>query len=221
MNRFFIIFAALFALLLAGCLVSCESDLPAEPTAEVTPAPTDAPTDPVAEAPTEAPTDPVTEAPTEAPTEAETLPPSEVLAEKLRAQSEWRARTKRIGVIPNDGVSTTVQGGYTDGKYHYQLFIQKDTASNEENNIVRLVQYDLESGEQVQVSDPLPLNHANDLTYNPKRGVFVAVHNNPHRKWVSLIDPETLTITETIQLDDKIYSISYNESRDQIGRAHV
>lgn len=65
------------------------------------------------------------------------------------------------------------------------------------------------------VSEPLPLNHANDLTYNSKRGVFVAVHNNPYRKWVSLIDPETLTVIETVIMDVKIYSISYNETREQ------
>ncbi len=156
-----------------------------------------------------------TEAETEPATEPETLSPSQELAATLRSKEQLRARTRKIADIHSDGVSTTVQGGYTDGTYHYQLFIKKDTASDEENNIVRLVKYDLESGQQVQVSDPLPLNHANDLTYNAKRGVFVAVHNNPNRKWVSLIDPETLTVIETVKMDVKIYSISYNEARDQ------
>ena len=164
---------------------------------------------------TESETAPATEAETEPVTEPETLSPSEELAATLRSKDQLRAKTRKLADIKSDGVSTTVQGGYTDGTYHYQLFIKKDTASDEENNIVRLVKYDLESGKQVQVSDPLPLNHANDLTYNSKRGVFVAVHNNPHRKWVSLIDPETLTVIETIKMEHKIYSISYNEERDQ------
>lgn len=208
--------------LLGVCFASCdggapdgESDttLPASETA-AEPA-TETPTETPTETATEEPTETQTEAPTETETEAETLSPSEELAALLRSSAELSAGARKLATIQSDGVSTTSQGGYTDGKYHYQLFIKKDKDSDEENNIVRLVKYDLEEGKQVAVSDPLPLNHANDLTYNPKRGVFVAVHNNPHRKWVSLIDPETLTVTETIQMDVKIYSISYNEARDQ------
>lgn len=214
----------LLALAAAALILLAACDTPA-PDAEST-APRDgtaAPTDPETEVSTEEPTmettDALTEVPTEAPTEPETEPetlsPSEELAAILRSSSELRSGARKIATIQSDGVSTTSQGGYTDGKYHYQLFIKKDTDSNEENNVVRLVKYDLEEGKQVQVSEPLPLNHANDLTYNAKRGVFVAVHNNPHRKWVSLIDPETLTVIETIKMDIKIYSISYNEARDQ------
>ncbi len=219
---------SLLALSLLICaLAACDGNTPEEGTTApetVTAAPTEPETEAPTEQPTEAPdTQALTEAPTEAPTEpdtepeteAETLSPSEELASILRSKTELRANTRRCATVPNDGVSTTVQGGYTDGKYHYQLFIRKDTESNEENNIVRLVKYDLETQEQVQVSEPLPLNHANDLTYNAKRGVFVAVHNNPHRKWVSLIDPETLTVIETVKMDIKIYSISYNQALDQ------
>jgi len=103
----------------------------------------------------------------------------------------------------------------TDGKFHYQIYIKKDNASNEENNIDRLVKYDMEQGCIKQVSWPLPLNHANDMTYNPKLGMFVVVHNNPHRDRISLVDAETLTLVETIQLDINIYSIGYNEKRDE------
>lgn len=153
---------------------------------------------------------------TEPETEPETTPdPAEELAAKLRSSPLLHGRVAKVATVPHDNVSTTSQGGYTDGTYHYQLFIKKDTENNEENNIVRLVKCDLATGEVVQISDPLPLNHANDLTYNAKRGLFVAVHNNPHRKWVSLIDPETLTIVKTVKMGIKIYSIAYNQARDQ------
>lgn len=172
---------------------------------------TEAPTEPITEATTPA----VTEEVTEAATEAVTLSGAEQLAETLLSSDSLRAQAKKIGHIEHDGVSHISQGGYTDGTYHYQLHIKKDTASNEENNIVRLVKYDIAAKTIVQISDPLPLNHANDLTYNPKRGVFLAVHNNPHREWVSIIDPETLTVIETVTIDFRIYSIAYNEARDQ------
>ena len=165
---------------------------------------------------TESRADTETEPETEPEAEPETTPdPAEELAAKLRSSPLLHGRVAKVATVPHDNVSTTSQGGYTDGTYHYQLFIKKDTENNEENNIVRLVKCDLATGEVVQISDPLPLNHANDLTYNAKRGLFVAVHNNPHRKWVSLIDPETLTVVETVKMDTKIYSIAYNQARDQ------
>lgn len=116
--------------------------------------------------------------------------------------------------IPAETIKT-VQGGYTDGTYHYQAFIQKDNASNEQNNIVKIVKTELATGEVVKTSPDLPLNHANDITYNPKIDKLVVVHNNPNRTHVSLIDPETLELVETKKIPYSIYSIEYNESRDQ------
>jgi len=139
---------------------------------------------------------------------------SAALADKLRSDSELAASSAVVARVESNGVSKTVQGGYTDGRYHYQLFILKDIESNEEGNIVRLIKYDIESGKRVQISRALPLNHANDLTYDSARGVFVAVHNNPHRNRLSFIDPEPLAITETFEIDYKIYSISYNASKN-------
>ena len=79
---------------------------------------------------------------------------------------------------------------------------------------MRLFRYDTQTGKTVRISDPLPLNHANDLTYNSRRGLLVAVHNNPNRKLVSFIDPETLTVTETVTLPCRIYSLAYSPERD-------
>lgn len=195
---------------------------PAESGEEATETETEAETEAEAETETETTMETATETESRADTETEpetepeiTPDPAEELAAKLRSSALFRSRVAKVATVPHDNVSTTSQGGYTDGTYHYQLFIKKDTENNEENNIVRLVKCDLATGEVVQISDPLPLNHANDLTYNAKRGLFVAVHNNPHRKWVSLIDPETLTIVKTVKMGIKIYSIAYNEARDQ------
>lgn len=122
---------------------------------------------------------------------------------------------KLMTVKAPDDKSKTVQGGYTDGKYHYQAFIRKDTASNEQNNVDVIVKTDLATGEVVKTSGPLPLNHANDITYNPKIDRLVVVHNNPNRTHVSLIDPETLELVETKKIPYSIYCIEYNETRDQ------
>ncbi len=138
------------------------------------------------------------------------------LKEDLAASDYWTADVEQIGCVPHpDNQCTVKQGGWTDGTYYYQLFIKKDTASDEENNIVKLVKYNLETGEVVKISEDLGLNHANDLTYNPKRNIFVAVHNNPNRKKLSIIDPETFEVVDTVTLGCKIFSLDYNEARDQ------
>ena len=138
------------------------------------------------------------------------------LKEDLASSDYWMADVEELGVIPNpDSQCKTKQGGWTDGVYYYQIFIKKDTASDEENNIVKLVKYNIETGEVVKTSENLGLNHANDLTYNPKRNIFVAVHNNPNRKKLSIIDPETFEVVDTVTLECKIFSLDYNAERDQ------
>ncbi len=130
-------------------------------------------------------------------------------SDKLVATSEIIARIP----VPDD-ISTGIQGGYTDGIYQYQFFIKKDEDSNERDNIVRLVKYDIEKQETVAVSEQLYLNHANDLTYNSKERVFYAANCSYDGTIVSKISPETLEVIEKVKIPMSIYCISYNETRD-------
>lgn len=111
--------------------------------------------------------------------------------------------------------ATWAQGGcYKDG-YYYQACIRKDSATNEALNDVIIVKYEVATGKLISRSESLPLNHANDITYNSKLGYFVVCHNNPNRTYVSYLDPETLTIVKTVEIDYKIYSIDYNAEKDR------
>jgi hypothetical protein len=137
------------------------------------------------------------------------------LEEILRSSKEF-VTVKETKIASLAGPTGTAgQGGYTDGKYYYQAFIKRDKVSNEAENEVYIIKYDLEKGVKIQQSGPFKLNHANDITYNPKLGYFVVCHNNPNRYNVTYIDAETLEYVETIQLDYMIYSIDYNETQDR------
>lgn len=127
----------------------------------------------------------------------------------ISSTSEFKFLVSKIDTIK------TSQGGGTDGKYFYQALIKKDTQTNEVNNIVKIVKTDLETGKVVKISEDLSLNHANDITYNPKIGKLVVVHNNPYRDRISFVDPETLEVTETKMIGMKIYSIAYNATYDR------
>ncbi len=133
----------------------------------------------------------------------------------LKSSDRIVAESETIGIIPcPDDISVTGQGGYSDGTYQYQFFIQKDTASNERDNIVRLVKYDIEKQETIAVSGELYINHANDLTYNSKTGEFIAVNCHYDGNIISIISPETLQVTRKMRIGASIYSISYNDTRD-------
>ncbi len=102
------------------------------------------------------------------------------------------------------------QGACTDGKYAYLIF---------ENNKVtphmcKIVKVDLSTLNVVKTSEPLPIDHGNDITYNTKTGELFVSHNSPNRTHVSTIDPETLTVKKLTVIDTEIYGITYRESND-------
>ncbi len=149
-------------------------------------------------------------------TEAYTSDPDAYSFRALIAESSTLSSVSELKftVAAMDKIKTS-QGGCTDGTYNYQVLLQKDSTNGEKNNVVRIVKTDMKTGKKVAVSEDLSLNHANDLTYNPKRNELIVVHNAPYRKRISFVDPDTLTVTGTKDLSMNIYCISYNEKRDQ------
>ncbi|MCQ2354310.1 MAG: hypothetical protein MJ102_04300 [Clostridia bacterium] len=138
-----------------------------------------------------------------------------VLADMIKKADTFASSCDIVMTIPAPGNGVTVpQGGCFDGKHFYQLFIKKDTQTNEAENVDRIVKVEAATGKIVLVSDDLPLNHGNDITYNPKINKLVVVHNNPNRSTVTLIDPDTLTVTESRKLPVTIYCMDYNPQRD-------
>jgi len=116
-------------------------------------------------------------------------------------------------VKPCDGIKAT-QGGGTDGKYHYQAFVKKVSSDSEEHNQVRIGKFELKDYAPVKYSEIMELNHANDITYNGRLDKIVVCHCSFNGKLISLLDPETLTVSSRVELPCSFYSISYNHSRD-------
>lgn len=134
----------------------------------------------------------------------------------LKASENLAAQTlEKFMKITCPSDMTAGQGGYTNGKYFFQGFVQSDTASDEANNVDCVARIDMETGEVELESERLQLNHCNDITYNEKLGYLVVVHNNPNRNCISFIEPENLTYVKTIALDYYIWSIDYNPTTDK------
>jgi len=110
---------------------------------------------------------------------------------------------------------TWSQGGWTDGRYYYQCFVWRHDDSNQQDNKVVVVKYDLQEKQVVCQSEILALNHANDMTYDAKNHRLIVVNNKPNWRTLTFLDPDTLEIVGTQQLQDQIFGMDYLPARDQ------
>lgn len=110
----------------------------------------------------------------------------------------------------NNAVYTTPQGACSDGRYAYLIFFA------DKDKTAVIAKYDMNTSSVVQYSEPLELNHGNDMTYDSKNKRLVIVHNAPYKKKISFVDPNTLKIIgNSITLDFDAYSIAYHASTDE------
>ncbi len=101
------------------------------------------------------------------------------------------------------------QGVATDGKYAY--FIMKKNDSGVETD--RVIKVDMATWSVVLESAEMPLDHANDMTYDPVKKQLVVV--NMLDNLVSIIDPETLTLTEQKALPYGTWGVGYIDGAGQ------
>lgn len=99
-----------------------------------------------------------------------------------------------------------MQGGCTDGKYCY-------FALNDGDVKAYIFKYSVDDWKLVARSEVLPLDHSNDICYNPDTHELIVVHNAPNRDTISRIDPDTLEIKETRKIPYTIFSMAYNATR--------
>ena len=150
-------------------------------------------------------TQPITESiTTTTPVEETTKAPSPVLEttyidfEGTVSASATRVTAMDINAFLGEGgFYKHAQGGCIMGDY--LITCMHSPASNDIPEKVCLVKSDLKTGKIIKKIDNLPLGHGNDATYNPDDNVLVIADcgGNGHNK-LHIIDPETLTLKETI-----------------------
>lgn len=99
------------------------------------------------------------------------------------------------------------QGAVSDGTYGYFCL---SSGSNTKEGQIRKV--DLRTWEIVADSGPIPVEHCNGIAYNAKINKLVVAHYTTGNK-LSIVDPDTLQVEDTVTTAMDIGSISYNESR--------
>ncbi|MBP3897620.1 MAG: hypothetical protein J6D57_07325 [Mogibacterium sp.] len=123
----------------------------------------------------------------------------------------------------------TLQGACANAGYAYLTLYNRNVES------CKIVKVKLSTREVVKVSSPLPVYHANCLTYNTRKNLLVATCCRVMDKRAVFIDPNTLTVTsyKDIQLTKKVKrlpksvrrkykgftAIAYNSQKDcYVGR---
>ncbi|MCQ2453391.1 MAG: hypothetical protein MJ136_02265 [Clostridia bacterium] len=101
------------------------------------------------------------------------------------------------------------QGSATDGTYAY--FVLED----QHQSLGSIWKVDMSTWKVVDTMYDLPIDHGNDMTYNPGKHQLVVVNNKPHYNTLTFIDPDTLTIIETKKLTADMYAIAYNPASDR------
>lgn len=109
------------------------------------------------------------------------------------------------------------QGACTDGTYAYMVLENQKILDDAGNQVSWDVIYkiDMSTWEVVDQTEPLYLDHANDMTYNSKTNQLLVIHCYVNTNRISVIDADTMEFVESFDIDYGMFSICYNESRDQ------
>ena len=130
------------------------------------------------------------------------------------------------------GMSTyaTVQGACTDGRYAYFAVQESSTV---------ILKYDMSTWKLKKKASVSGLGHANDMAYNSKKECIVVANNNTGDDYLTIVDPESLKVTGSVQATRKktdkelkeekekkkydgkdykvlnVYSVAYNDELDR------
>lgn len=109
---------------------------------------------------------------------------------------------------PVDGY-TVQQGAATDGTYAYFIL------ENQQEGLCAIRKVDMNGWKVADSAYGLPLDHGNDMAYNPDIHRLVVCHNKPHYSWLSIVNPDTLELEQTIPTTSGMYAVSYCADRGQ------
>ena len=136
-------------------------------------------------------------------------------AAKIETDRHYATVAERVGTIPKSGNFKILQGGCATADYAW--FAMINTADYDTNAAgVWIYKLDAKTWKVIKKSDLLMLDHANDITYNPKTNEIIVAHCYVDNKKATCIDADKLTITRVLRSTDKgFYSITYNPDKDE------
>ncbi len=135
----------------------------------------------------------------------------------LNSTDTFIAKASVIGPISRIGNYKTMQGGCAIGEYGYYALINTvDFPESAVEGII--VKYDLATGEEVDRSKSIVMDHANDITYVPETNELYVVSCYVDSRRINILDADTLEFKGRKSLvggGDGCYALEYNPLRKQ------
>lgn len=130
------------------------------------------------------------------------------------------ANATALNSYPNHGDFGKAQGACTDGAYIYIILentnVSEPGGYSQNSHYSKIVKIDATTMETVMVSEPLLIDHGNDVAYNSKTGMLVVSNNTPNYRSLSFVNPETLELIEIIEDNElPMYAVEYNAKLDK------
>lgn len=119
---------------------------------------------------------------------------------------------RRRLVLPRsfDGRHWNMQGGCRDEKYAYYAL---NSGGDSRESVTRIYKVDLSSFQVVMQSGDMYISHANDIAYDPHNRRLVVSWCDIEPDKVGIVDPDTLTLRETLTIPQRHFSIAYCADR--------
>jgi len=131
---------------------------------------------------------------------------------KFDGTSGYEAMLTRVVHYPAQGEKgqwNVPQGACTDGEFIY--IVMEDHVMTSYTCVIMKV--DPKTWEVVEVSEPLPVDHGNSITYLLDQKQFLIANCQPDSTLISFVDAETLTYIRTQKMPFNASAYVWNQSR--------
>ncbi len=122
--------------------------------------------------------------------------------------------TDLIHIPYPDPVFRGFQGGCSDGeRYYYQVLMHYEL-SDRTKDYSCIAKADMQTKQVMKYSGVLHFDHANDITYHPKKNLLMVANNKPNYTRITLVDPDSLEVVGYEESPVPLYALEYNPDRD-------
>lgn len=129
------------------------------------------------------------------------------LSEALENGGQVLGSIEEVFNYPCQDGFTAAQGAAADGTHLYIVMGKSENG----REFGRIVKVDMTTWKVEKESETLPLDHGNDMAYDSARNRLVVT--NMYDNIITILDPETLEITETRRLNFGTYAAAYRDSK--------
>lgn len=140
-----------------------------------------------------------------------------VTVDQLKVGTKYVGYAEKLCSLPNAATQTRPQGVVFDGSRFYMTNFSNDKP---ESRVILSVFDD--KGNLIRTSEKLDLDHANSLTYVPKKNALYVAScqsNDDEAAYYrySVIDIESLTIVEQAEKEKPFFALGYSSEKNMFG----